>query len=144
MLDRFLIHGMVCVVWIISAIMLIPPAWWAMNDVFWRIGIGDVLVERPVAAVHHRMMGTYSELEILGERESYFRGHLHAYPDSPERQSWQAQLDEVSAARTMLLLKVFGVVIASYLPIAELIEWRRLRDRSAGGGTLRRAQVHMS
>lgn len=124
---RVILHLGLCVAWTLDAMMVIPLSWLAMNSLFWQAGIGPVLVERPVAAVHHRMMGTMRAFDNQGDLMANLEGHLRDYPDASaeERQLWQARVDEVRSERRWLLARVFGVFAAAYIPAGIFIEmWR--------------------
>lgn len=128
------LHVLLAAVWVLLSLLFVPIFWLMFNGVLWDAGYGHVLVERPVAAVHHRMMRTMQEFENQGERMSYLQGHLHFYPESAERDTWQAQLDEVRSERRWLLAKASGLALAGYVVVAGLFElWLR---RGRGDGAL--------
>jgi len=120
------LHVSLAAVWVLLCLIFVPVSWFMLNSVLWDAGYGHVLVKRPVAAVHHRIMGSMQAFENQGERMSYLQGHLHFYPESAERDTWQAQLDEVRAERRWLLAKAAGLALTGYVVVAGLFElWLR-------------------
>lgn len=124
MIRRFGIHIVLIPVWTIGFMMLVPFGWLLRNDVAWRVGVGDVLTERPLATVHHRIMGTIDEFDDASESISYYEGHLRAMPDASEatRREWQHELDRARSAQTRLLIRAVAVALVAYLPIGWCID----------------------
>jgi hypothetical protein len=121
---RLGLHLALIPVWAIGFMMLVPFGWILMNDAAWRIGVGDVLTERPIAAVHHRVMGKIDEFDDASEAISYYEGHLRAMPDAPEatKREWHHELDQAHSARTRLLIGALIISLVAYLPIGWWID----------------------
>lgn len=117
-------HTCLMSLWVIIMISVLPMFWLAMNDALWRLGAGEVLTERPLAAIHHRVMGTIQEMDRTGERQSYLEGHLRAYPDAAEaiRASWQAELDQVNQRRRGIYLRILIIASVIYLPFGLIVD----------------------
>ena len=62
--------------WLIGFLIFFPLTWLALNDIAWRAGYGATLTERPLASVHHRVMGTIQDFENAVDDIGYYEGHL--------------------------------------------------------------------
>ena len=118
--------------WLIGFLIFFPLTWLALNDVAWKAGYGGVLTDRPLAAVHHRVMGTIQDFENAGDDIGYYEGHLRGYPDATykDRAAWQRELDEARYQQRMIVIKASLVGLLAYLPVGLIL------DRWCMGGQL--------
>ena len=119
--------------WLIGFLIFIPLTWLTLNDVAWRAGYGTLLTERPLAAGHHRVMGTIRDFENAGDDIAYYDGHLHGFPDatSEEREMWQQELDAARHQQRLILIKSALVGLLAYLPVGFILDRWLMGGRSA-------------
>jgi hypothetical protein len=110
--------------WLIGFLIFFPLTWLALNDVAWKAGYGGVLTDRPLAAVHHRIMGTIEDFENAGDEIGYYEGHLRGYPDATaeDRAAWQHDLDEARHQQRLILIKSALVALLAYLPVGLILD----------------------
>ncbi len=124
MIHRLGIHFGVLPVWLIGFLILFPLTWLALNDVAWKTGYGTLLTERPLAAIHHRIVGTMKDFENAGDDIGYYEGHLHGYPDATvdTRAEWQQEFDRARHQQRLILIKVALVALLAYLPVGYILD----------------------
>ena len=110
--------------WLIGFLIFFPLSWLALNDVASRAGYGALLTERPLASVHHRVMGTIQDFENAGDDIGYYEGHLRGYPDATveDRAGWQRDLDVARQQQRTILITSALVVLLAYLPVGLMLE----------------------
>jgi hypothetical protein len=118
------IHVGVLPLWLIGFLIALPLTWLALNDVAWKAGYGSVLTERPLAAVHHRIMGTIQDFENAVDDLGYYEGQLRALPEATaeDRATWQHELDHARHQQRLVLIKSALVALLAYLPVGFILD----------------------
>ena len=124
MIHRFGIHLGVLPLWLIGVLIFFPLTWIALNDVAWKAGYGALLTDRPLAAIHHRVMGTIQDFENAGDDISYYDGHLRGFPDATNetRAEWQREFDEARREQRLILIKSAFISLLAYLPVGLILD----------------------
>lgn len=127
------IHVGVLPLWLIGFLVLFPLSWLALNDVAWKSGYGGLLTERPLAAVHRRVMGTIQDFEDAVDDVGYYEGHLRGYADAAaeDRAAWQRELDEARYQQRLVLIKAAIVALMAYLPVGFILDRWILEEDSS-------------
>jgi hypothetical protein len=118
------IHVGVLPLWLIGFLIALPLTWLALNDVAWKAGYGSVLTERPLAAVHHRVMGTIQDFENAVDDIGYYEGQLRAFPEATveDRAAWQHELNQARHQQRLVLIKSTLVALLAYLPVGFILD----------------------
>ena len=133
MIRRYGVHLGVLPLWLIGFLIFFPLAWLALNDVAWQAGYGALLTERPLASVHHRVMGTIQDFENTDDDIGYYEGHLRGYPDATteDRAAWQHDLDDARHQQRLIFIKLTHVALLAYLPVGFILDRLLMGGRSA-------------
>ncbi len=133
MIYRSGIHLGVLPLWLLGFLIFFPLTWLALNDIAWKAGCEGLLTGRPLAVVHHRVMGTIQDFENTGDDIGYYEGHLRGYPDATveDRATWQDDLDEARYQQRLIVIKSALIGLLAYLPVGFILDRWLMGGRSA-------------
>ena len=119
--------------WLIGFMIFFPLSWIVLNDIAWNAGYEGLLTNRPLAAVHHRVMGTIQDFENAVDDIGYYEGHLRGFPDATteDRAEWQRELDAARHQQRLILVKSALVGLLAYLPVGLILDRWLTGGRSA-------------